>query len=545
MDTRIYVMTHKQYTKPDDDLYRTLHVGKAISQDLGYEGDDTGEQISNKNKNYCELTGMYWIWKNVSCDIVGICHYRRYFICNENFINQKKIEELLQDYDVIVPNSSFTREKNLEEHYRKIHHWENMEICHGIIQEKYPEYEDAFNLCMKCNLFSLGNMVITRKEIYNAYCDWLFDILFEVEKHIDIDENDAFQARVMGYFSERLFRVWLLNHQYRIREEEVRLMNPEDQDNAVKAVDLKYRYASLILKDVIERYKSAIVLNQAEYDEKLEPRKLDNSLGVLECASPMNVNFYGKVPVGICWWQGLDGVPDLVKMCIHSIVRNLPKNAELHVITFENLGQYVTFPDWIIDKFNEGKISMAHLSDILRAGLLYRYGGVWIDATYYMSEPLGQEWFQDGGFLTQRMEHPMWKADISQGRWAGNLLKGEAGNILFRFMLESFYEYWKKQDSLIDYYLIDYVIALAYENLDEVKNMINNCTPSQRDVFGLSICLHKKYNQAYYEHMAKDTQVFKLTYKNVPPIQNVIGEDTFYGYLFKKEFEDTTSDALY
>lgn len=70
MDTRIYVMTHKQYTKPDDSLYRTLHVGRALSEDLGYEGDDTGEQISNKNRNYCELTGMYWIWKNVSCDIV-------------------------------------------------------------------------------------------------------------------------------------------------------------------------------------------------------------------------------------------------------------------------------------------------------------------------------------------------------------------------------------------------------------------------------------------------------------------------------------------
>lgn len=521
MDTRIYVMTHKQYTKPDDSLYRTLHVGRALSEDLGYEGDDTGEQISNKNRNYCELTGMYWIWKNVSCDIVGICHYRRYFICNEDFIDQKRIEELLQDYDVIVPNSSFTREGNLEEHYRKVHRWSDMEVCHRIIQEKYPEYEDAFQLCMKCNLFSLGNMVITRKEIHDAYCEWLFDILFEVEKHIDIDENDAFQARVMGYFSERLFRVWLLNHRYRIREEEVRLMNPEDQDNAVKAVELKYRYVNLVLKEVVERYKGQSDL-----------------LAPLEYASPLHMNLQGKVPVWACWWQDLDNAPDLVKMCIHSIVRNLPENAQLHVITFENLGQYVTFPDWIVDKFNAGKISMAHLSDILRAGLLYRYGGLWIDATYYMSEPLSGEWFDERGFCTQRMACPMWKADITQGRWAGNLMKGEAGHILFRFMLESFYEYWKKQDSLIDYYLIDYVIALAYDHLDEVKSMINNCAPCQRNVFSLSMCLHKKYNQAYYELITKDTQVFKLSYKNVPATQNVVGEDTFYGHLLKREFGD-------
>lgn len=466
MDIRIYVMTHKQYTKPDDDLYRSLHVGRAISDDLGYEGDNTGYQISDKNRNYCELTGMYWIWKNISCDVVGICHYRRYFICNEDFINQKRIEELLQNYDVIVPNSSFTQEENLEEHYRKVHHWENMEVCHKVIQEKYPEYEDAFNLCMKCNLFSLGNMVITRKETYDAYCQWLFDILFEVEKRIEIDENDTFQARVMGYFSERLFRVWLLNHRYRIREEEVRLINPEDKENAVKAVELKYRYASLILKDVVDRYE----------------RDAD-SLAPMEHASPLKVNFYGKTPVWVCWWQGLDSAPDLVKMCIHSIARNLPENTQLHVITFENLGQYVTFPDWIIDKFNAGKITMTHLSDILRAGLLYRYGGLWIDATYYMSEPLGQEWFREGGFYTQCMESPMWKADVSQGRWAGNMLKGEAGNILFRFMLESFYEYWKKQDSLIDYYLIDYVIALAYEHLDIVKSMVSSCCAKSKKCF--------------------------------------------------------------
>lgn len=76
----MWVITHKNYPGISDDLYRTLHVGRALSQDLGYTGDDTGDNISLKNRNYCELTGLYWLWKNNQCDIIGVCHYRRFFL---------------------------------------------------------------------------------------------------------------------------------------------------------------------------------------------------------------------------------------------------------------------------------------------------------------------------------------------------------------------------------------------------------------------------------------------------------------------------------
>ena len=81
MDTRIYVMTHKQTSLPsgaDELIYIPLQVGKSISIDLGYQGDDEGDNISDKNKSFCELTGQYWLWKNVTCDYIGIAHYRRF-----------------------------------------------------------------------------------------------------------------------------------------------------------------------------------------------------------------------------------------------------------------------------------------------------------------------------------------------------------------------------------------------------------------------------------------------------------------------------------
>lgn len=91
MDTRIYVMTHKAIEPISNDIYLPLHVGKKGKEDLGYPGDDTGDSISEKNNHYCELTGLYWIWKNVRCDIVGICHYRRFFVKDEHILEKDYI----------------------------------------------------------------------------------------------------------------------------------------------------------------------------------------------------------------------------------------------------------------------------------------------------------------------------------------------------------------------------------------------------------------------------------------------------------------------
>lgn len=513
MDTRIYVMTHKQYTKPKDDLYEFLHVGRELGEDLGYTGDNTGDNISIKNKNYCELTGIYWLWKNVDCDVVGVCHYRRYFVHNEDFISKETIEEILKNYDIIVPDSAGTNEKNLLEHYKKKHHIYDMEICRQVIHEKYPEYDDAFSLCMECNLFSLGNMIITRKEIFDSYCQWLFSILFEVEKRVDIRSYDDYQKRIFGYLSERLLRVWLLNSHYKILEEKVLMINPEDSYNAEKAVELKYKYAKLVLKDIIEKYQTG-------------------KSTTIPHSTPMDIDFQGKLPVWLCWWQGLDAAPDLVKVCVSSIVENIPADkAQIHLITFENVNDYVTFPDWIVDKFNSGKISMTHLSDILRAGLLYRYGGLWMDATYYMNSPLPDIWFEKKGFYTQRLKKPMWRADLAQNRWTGNLLKMEPGNMLAGFMLEAFYEYWRLQDKLINYDFIDDVICAAYDYVPSIRAMIEECEYSQPEIFSLAPLLNKKYSDEIFKKLTKETQLFKLSYKNQLQTTNVVGDKTFYGFL--------------
>ena len=113
MDTRIYVMTHKKIAVIPDPAYVPLHVGRAGSGELGYIGDHTGEHISEKNPRYCELTGLYWLWKNVRCDIIGICHYRRYFVREEKLLDRAYIEDKIASYPIIVPNSSCVKDADV------------------------------------------------------------------------------------------------------------------------------------------------------------------------------------------------------------------------------------------------------------------------------------------------------------------------------------------------------------------------------------------------------------------------------------------------
>ena len=517
MDTRIYVMTHKKYSKPNLPEYIMMQVGAALHDDFGYLTDNTGNNISEKNPNFCELTGIYWLWKNVSCDIIGICQYRRYFIINENFMNQQQVESILKNHDVILPQSFSTESSSLYDNYKLRHHSKDMDIIREVISEKYPEYLNTFDFCMSRNLLSVGNMMVTRKNIFDQYCTWLFDILFEAEKRIDIKNYDEYQSRVFGFLSERLLRVFLMYHKYKIKSVNIKLINPDDAENTVKVVKLKKQMTAIIIKNLIKTYEDCTA------EDLIDSR-------------PLNVDMHGKTPVWVLWFQGIDNAPPLVKICIDSIRKNIPSDkAELRIITMDNMGQYVNIPDWVVKKFGEGKISLSHLSDIISFGLLYRYGGLWIDATYYMTAPFDERIWESDVFYTPRMNHAKWRADITQGKWISNLIKGEAGNILLKFVMNSWYWYWNLEDNLIDYCLTDYFFAEAYEHLPTVRQQIDRCPYSQGHILNLQPLLNSVYNEKKWNELTSDTNVFKLSYKMELKEENLVGEKTFYGFISGNE----------
>lgn len=230
MRVEIFVATHKKYAMPKNKIYIPLHVGKYGKHDLGYQGDDIGENISYKNNNYCELTGLFWMWKNVSCDYIGLCHYRRYFI-NKNILtkmicrnkmnlllNKNEITKIMNSYDIILPQKMDFGDDTIRIHYEKHHNIDDMNRIEAIIKSKYSQYVEPFQKVMSDKKMYTFNMFIMKKEDFNRYCNWLFDILFQLEKEIDITKYDSYQQRIYGFISERLFNVWILNEKFNIKE---------------------------------------------------------------------------------------------------------------------------------------------------------------------------------------------------------------------------------------------------------------------------------------------------------------------------------------
>lgn len=214
---------------PNDDVYLSIHVGREGKEDLGYLGDNTGENISVKNANYCELTGVYWAWKNLNCDYIGLCHYRRYFAgknIHGNDVKKKKTtilkrqdyEKLLQEYDVILPVKRNYYIETVRSQYEHAHNKRDLDETEKIIAELYPEYSEAFTKVMSRTKLHILNMFVMKKQVFDGYCRWLFSILFELEKRIDISGYNQYEARVFGFISERLLNVWLEKRKLKIKE---------------------------------------------------------------------------------------------------------------------------------------------------------------------------------------------------------------------------------------------------------------------------------------------------------------------------------------
>lgn len=519
MKTEMWVMTHKKYTEVNDGLHKTLHVGRVLSEDLGYQGDDTGDNISDKNKKYCELTGLYWLWKNHKCDIIGIEHYRRFFLNNGRMLKKEYIEETLRDYDIIVPSCLVVGFDSVREQYQKCHCIGDLDKCRSVIEYKYPEYIKAFDYMAESKLMNGYNMLITRKEIFDKYCEWLFDILFEVEKQIDFSKRDDYQKRAMGFLSERLFKVWLIKNSYRIKEQPIKLMESDEIDKYFYARKLARKLFCKVTDGIVQRYK-------AGQRKTLQPVLYETKQKMQPAAS-------AKFPIWMCWWQGEENAPDLVKRCIDSVRRNMDReNSRLHIITLQNCQEYVTFSPEIIEKFNTGQISMTTLSDRLRVELLYRYGGLWIDATYYVVDDRLKSVINHPGFYTLKSNKTTGDNIMAKGRWSDNFFKSNPGFILFGFVVEAFDEYYKYMDELVEYFMIDYFIDIAYENFEEVRAAIDDCELNNPDVlFFDDITKGLLYRKDEWDRVIKNTWLFKLTNKRTFQTENIIGQPTFYGHL--------------
>ncbi len=214
---KIFTAFHKEFELPQDkNIFIPIHVGKANSEiNLNMIWDDTWDNISHKNPNYCELTMLYWVWKNYdlqNVDYIWLAHYRRLFKLSD------KILKDINSYDIIVPkkhsyNSLMFPILSMKHSYYISHIKEDFDIMYNKLIEIYPDYKDSAQILFKKNLFFLNrayffNIFLMKKEIFLEYCNWLFKILYECEKDIKISWY-PYQARVFWFLAERLLNVFL------------------------------------------------------------------------------------------------------------------------------------------------------------------------------------------------------------------------------------------------------------------------------------------------------------------------------------------------
>ncbi len=227
----IYVITHKKITPVDIEGYRILLVGanKNNTFENNYVLDNTGDNISDYNDSYCELTGLYWIWKNSKTDIVGLVHYRRLFVKLRihfdllgrhvvfntkdafRYLERDDINSLLRKYDLIIKRSE-SRIKTVEEIFINQLGRETFNQISDGINAVCPVYMKTYQVILKAHSHINCNMFIGKKEIINSYCEWLFPILGYIDEKQVRKNGLRYHNREIGYIAELLFGIWITHN---------------------------------------------------------------------------------------------------------------------------------------------------------------------------------------------------------------------------------------------------------------------------------------------------------------------------------------------
>ena len=231
--------------------------------------------------------------------------------------------------------------------------------------------------------------------------------------------------------------------------------------------------------------------------------------------------------IWLCWWQGIDKAPDVVRMCVSSITRNAG-NHPVVVITEQNYSEYIHLPEWILKKYTEGVISRTHFSDILRLSLLCKYGGLWMDATFYCTESL-DKYFDSPVWSIKRPGYM--NISVANGEFATYSLGCNNENRwVFGVILGLLLQYWKNNDFLVDYLMLDYFFVMAQKIDTGIADAFHEIQPNNSKCDDLVRIINDPYDVEKWNELKKETSLFKLTWKK-DFLLSVNGTDTFFKKL--------------
>lgn len=213
---RMLVAVHKAADVPADSFYLPVHVGHALNPvSLGYQPDDEGQNISDLNASYCELTALYWALHNLRTDAVGLSHYRRYFTGEQvgpsgrSILSALEASALLERHDVVLAKPRNYVLETIGSHYRHAHHGGDLVIVRRTLEQLSPWAVVGWDRVMTGRKLSLYNMFLMRGDEFQRYGDWLFSVLERVAKEIDNEGRTLYQRRTYGYLAERLLNAYV------------------------------------------------------------------------------------------------------------------------------------------------------------------------------------------------------------------------------------------------------------------------------------------------------------------------------------------------
>ena len=234
-------------------------------------------------------------------------------------------------------------------------------------------------------------------------------------------------------------------------------------------------------------------------------------------------------PIWIFWWQGIQGMPDIIYKCIESIKRNAGKHSVI-LLDKDNCMNYVEMPDYILEKLKTQRISITHFSDALRFQLLYSNGGIWVDASLFALGDFTKD--IKGSFYTIR--HGRFAdSHVCMGLWSTFFLAAGKGNSFMMLVRDVLFEYLKNEEIMITYFLIDCIMAKAYSEFDCVRELVQQVPINNINVFELFPLLNSPFDKERMRQLSQSTDLFKLSYKNIP---NQYADNSYYNKVIYEHY---------
>lgn len=228
------------------------------------------------------------------------------------------------------------------------------------------------------------------------------------------------------------------------------------------------------------------------------------------------------------WLQGIENAPQVVKMCINSMKQNLNGN-ELVILDENNIEEYVSMPTDIKKKFDDLVFTKTLMSDLVRCSLLAENGGLWLDATVFVSKAIMNDVANMPFYTVVRNEAK--EKDISNK--ISPFLIGGCDTRLFCFMRDMLYEYVRNETDLMNYLLIENIFSIACEKDTQIRECVDTLFQNKQDILGLEKILEKPYEQEKLNCVLEQTPFHKLSWKKTPLEKTKDMKDTMYGFLVK------------